>query len=180
MKLINNLNILLKITVITFITTFLKNENLKSNDIYYNIISTSLGFIIANYVNNKLQKKIKEINNKIGYNILEDISTPIIIFLVKILLERENMSLKKFLPTLYTIIGFTTYNILVKEKIFKLDNFSEDLKKLTENIFKPLVMLSVNNTLSGKNILEVDNIRNILYIVISFVSHFLLSKYFKL
>lgn len=174
------LNIFLKISIISSISTFLNNGELNSLSFLFDIISTSIGFLYVSSFNKKFEKQIKYLDNKIGYNVISDISGPFIILGIKLLFNSNGITMNKILPTLYTTIGFTVYNVLVKEKILQLDNFSEDLKSITETMIKPLIMLSVSDSLQGDYPFDVDSLRKFSFTITGFVSHFLIVKYFKI
>lgn len=171
---------LLRISIVNTTTSILNNKSLTSYEFYINLLITSFGFIIAELINNYYKEDIKKIDKKIGYNIINNILTPLIVFIIKTLLSSNDFSLNNIYPTIYTIIGFLSYEFFFKKHINDLDNFSDDLKKLVHNIVKPTIMLIISGTLSGNYKYDNKFILNILFIISGFVNHYLISKYFNL
>lgn len=73
------LKLLYRITIISATLSILNNNDIFNNKFIFNIITTSIVFLITQMINDSLKEQYDKIKIKLGYDIMPIIISPIII-----------------------------------------------------------------------------------------------------
>ena len=173
MDLKSALNLLLRISIISTVSTLLSKGNINNSDFLINIIVTTIGWAYIIILYQKNEKTIKKLDKKIGYPVTVGIIGPLIILLIRILVDPVCfLTYNKFMLTLFTIFGFTIFNVFFKNRILKLE-LDDNLKEIIETIIKPAIIITTNECYTGLNI---DTISKVISVITGFMTHLFIKK----
>ena len=137
----------MKLTIVTYLSSFLANKSVDTTDLVYTIIA----FLVADFVTKQMKTQINQIDRQFGQTIGADIVGPITMFMTKALLSGQTISQRYIMNTMFVVLGFTVYNIFIKTRLDK-SFLHTDLKDILDSIMKPFVMLMVSGGLkTGSN-----------------------------
>jgi len=168
--------IVIKITIVTFLSSFLAGKNLNDKKLHLDIIYTIAAFIVADLITTKYEKQINKLDQKIGKKIIKGVIGPIVMLLSKALFSQTSIDRKYLLNILYVVIGIGSYNIFINENLNTID-IDQDIKDILGNITRPFIMIMVSSYLkSGVNPFNSNTIRNALFTANGFVANQILVK----
>ena len=173
MDLKSGLKLLLRISIISSVSGLLSKRDINSPDFLINILVTTIGwgFIITLYEKNK--ENIKKLDKKIGYQVSVGIFGPLVLLLVRILIDPICfLTYDKFILTMFTILGFTIFNVFFRNRILDL-KINDNFKEIIQTIIKPAIIITTHECYTG---FDINTIYKILSVVTGFLTHLFIIK----
>lgn len=173
MDLISTLNLFLRISIISTVSTLLNKGNINSIDFIINNIITTIGWLFIITLHSKNKKLIDKIDKKIGYPVTTGIVGPIIILIIRIIVDPICfLKYDKIILTFYTILGFTIFNVFFRNRILYL-KIDKNLKEIIETIIKPAIIVTTNECYTGLN---TDSFFKVISVITGFMTHLFIKK----
>lgn len=130
---------------------------------------TLVGFVVSGIIVQLLDTQIKQYDNYIGSSVIGDIVGVPITLMIARLLSGKPIDITFIMSVIFTVIGFSVYNLVINNSIKSIKIGQETVTGLLSDVFKPATMLVISQVLSGGTI-NSKLVRNIIFTVTGFMA----------